>query len=1104
MASRTDRSRHSNRVPPSGSALVLALTGVVFLLAPLPAPAQEVPAPRPIRFARHPSLSPDGRQIAFSYLGDLWTVDSAGGTAARVTIHEAHDQLPAFSPDGRWLAFSSKREGNYVVWVIPSVGGPARQLTFHSADDQVNGWTPDGTQILFASNRETTRTTALYTVEIKTGASRLVARDDFPLNNGRISPDGEWVAATRGGTWSRRGYRGSASGDLMLFPLAGGPGRWLTRNPENQRWPLFSRDGRQVYFASDHEGAANLYRMPVESSPAGPPPVPVTRHRDGSLYYPTLSGNSERIVYERNFGLWTLNARGGEPRELRILAPSDDRTNPRRLQTFAAGAQAARLSPDGKQVAIIIRGELWVQPVAGGDAIRLSDTPQREEDPDWAPGGGQIAFTSDRDGNNDLFVVDLKTKETRQLTHTSALAEHTPRYSPDGKSIAFLRGYNGAQLCCMPAEGGEARVLVDDPAIGDPAWSPDSRWLAYGRMKAHSAGTQADVFLVASEGGKPVNVTRYPVVNTGPVWSGDGKRLFFRSNRTANPNVWALALQDTGPDEGERERGTGVMERAPFGAASDGMLRTGLFGIRITPSLNDSITPPAVAATGQDPGARKPVEVKIDFDDIHLRARQVTRSESAAGSFAVSPDSRTVVFSMSQLGRPDLWRVAATGGTPARLTQTGESGSGLEFTADGAQVVYLSAGALKRLALSAPAPVPIAFSVRMEIDARGELRQMFDEAWRKTRDSFYDEKLHGADWDRIRASYGPIVEGITYKEDFYALFSLVLGELNASHTGISGPPGGGGLTTASLGIALDDTYAGPGVRVRSVIPKGPADARRAGAENALKPGDLILKMGGERITINEQFYRLLGDQAGKQVELQVNAEPGMYVARTVKLRAISAGEYRRLEYDRWVREREAQTEKLSGGRLGYLHLNAMNEANLEKFKRAVFSDMQEKDGLVIDVRFNGGGGIADEMLAIMQDRVFSYRTMRGDARRLTAPLLAWTKPTIVLINEASFSNAEVFPWGYKALGLGKVVGMPTYGAVIGTGGTTLIDGSSLRIPALGSYTLDGLNMENNGCPPDIAVENTPEDVHAGRDRQLEHAVSALLETTRADTRRGAK
>ncbi len=1013
----------------------------------------QIDAKTPIKFARQPSLSPDGKTIAFSYLGDIWTVPASGGNASRLTIHEAHDQLPVWSPDGKWIAFSSKREGNYDVFIIPAEGGRAKQLTFHSADDNVNAWSPDGKSILFASNRETTRTTSLYTVDVKTSATLLVAREEFPLNNASFTPNGSKILTTRGGFWTRHGYRGSQNGRLMQYPVSGGAGNWYYRDEANSRWPLASADGKTCWFVSDNnkERIANLVKKPMD----GGKPVQVTKFHAGNIFYPTLAKDGSRLVFEHDFGLWTLDTKTGDPKALTIYAPSDDRANTLRRETFRTGVQEMQVSPDGKQIAFVIRGDIFVQLVSGGDTVRITDTTQRDREVTWTPDSKTLLFVSDRSSDNLLYSADIKTKTTKQLTKDAGKIDGNPVVSPDGKTVAFVRGYNGEELCVMPMAGGEIKTLVRDPHISPFVWSPDSKWIAYQRMKSHSAGTLADIFLVSPTEAKPVNVTRYPGVNGDPKWSKDSTKLFFLSDRTGNTNVWSVSLV---PEKDKDD------DKKDSDAAK--------------PTKTETKTEPKV-----------PVDVKIDWTDIHKRAKQVTRVEPNVSNFAISPDGKTVVFALAQLGRPDLWKISAEGGdAPTRLTQSGETGTGLQFAPDGSKVYYAQGG-IRSLGITppAPAPTPVAFAAKMDIDTPLELREMFDESWRTMRDAFYDEKMHGADWNAVKARYRPIVDFLTYKEDFYVLFALVLGELNASHTGLSGAPTDT-RATASLGITLDETYTGAGVKVKTVVPKGPADKD----ESRLAPGDVILKIDGDSVGANENYYALLADKANKRVELTVSKDGKLDGAKTVKVRAVTQAEHKRLDYDKWHAEREAMTAKTSNNRLGYLHLTAMDDPNLEKFKRAVYGDMQEKDGMILDLRFNGGGSIADEIMAVIEAKVFSYRSLRGDKEKTTAPLSAWNKPMIVLINEGSFSNAEVFPWGFKDLKLGKVVGVPTAGGVIGTGGTTIIDGSTLRLPAVGSYTLTGINMENNGCPPDIYVENTPDDVFQNHDRQLETAATELM------------
>ncbi|NLI01464.1 MAG: PDZ domain-containing protein [Chthonomonadales bacterium] len=996
--------------------------------------------PEPIRFARHPALSPDGRTLAFTYHGDIWTVAATGGTAKRLTIHEAHDQLPVWSPNGKQIAFSSNRAGNHDVWVMPAEGGEPQQLTYHSASDSVCDWSPDGAEILFTSGRETTRTSAVYAVNVATGRSRLIRQDDIALSNARYTADGASILCTRGGSWTRRGYRGSGAANILAFPAAGGAGAFVTKSETNQRWPMHRAGSRSLLCVSDSSGAANLVEIPL----AGGAERPITRFRDGAIYYPDLARDGTFAVFERDFRLWRVDVKRGDVREIVIYAPTDVRSNPVRRETLRSGVQELALSPDGRRLAFVIRGEVFVMPASGtGEPLRLTNTPEREEDITWSPDGKGLALISDRTGSAELYLLDVETRRMRQITRARKEPPASPAISPDGKTIAFVRGGADAELCLAPIEGGEPRVLVRDPSISEPRWSPDGKWIAYARVKSHSAGTLADVFLVNVADPKPVNITRYPVVNARPTWTRDGSRLFFVSNRSTVNHLFSVSMRG--------------------GPSSDGE----------TDQARSEETP----ATG------------IDLKDIHLRARRVTSGGNAVINYAVMPDGRSALFTVGQLDRTDIWRIPASGGAPTRLTQTGENAASMQVSPDGSRLFYLAGGTIRRLDLAGPGSTPAAIpvSVDMVIDTRAELLHLFDEAWRKMRDRFYDPGMHGCDWNGVYERYRPIVRHLGTREDFYILFSLALGELNASHTGIGPGASSSGPQTASLGVGLDDTYTGPGVKVLSVMPDGPG----ARLKPPIQKGDVLLKLDGAEIRTNEHLYDLLADRSGKEIALTLQS-PGGKESRTVRLRPITGAAYRQLEYARWVRERETMTDTLSGGSLLYVHLNSMNAENLEKFKRAALGDAGDKRGLILDMRFNGGGSIADEIFAVILNRVFGWRTIRGDVERSPAPLPSFTKPIIVLANESSLSNAEVFPWGFKALKLGKVVGVRTYGGVIGTGGTTLIDGTSLRMPAVGSFTLDGQNMENNGCPPDILVEHTPEDIVAGRDRQLERAVAELL------------
>jgi tricorn protease len=993
----------------------------------------------PIRLARTPDISPDGRLVAFSYLGDVWVVPTIGGVARPVTMHEAHDLNPVFSPDGRRLAFSSNRHGSYDVFVVPVEGGRPRRLTEDSASDVVCGWSPDGKHVLFASTRSTTFPPSyeLFTVSTDGGRARAVTRTEG--RDGAFSPRGDQIAYVRGpGSSNRKGYRGSSNDDVWLCNADGTNHRRLTDFNGQDGSPMWSPDGQTVYYVSEVAGTpANVVKQPA----AGGKPEAITHHADDGVRRARLSSGGEWIVYQCGADLWVVSTKGGSPRRIAIEVHADDKVNPERTVTLTQGASEFALSADERHVAFAVHGELFLMPITGGRATRLTDSPANDHGIAWSPDGKKLVFASDRTGQEDLYLLEPDDPErpelvkasrfkVRQLTNTKE-EELGASFAPDGRRLGFIRG---GKLWTMNPDGTDAKAVVNDTQVVDFEWSPDSKWLAYSRMDGSFA---SELYVVPATGGTARNVTRYATFNVGVTWSKDNHKLAFLSQRRNALSLYVLSLQK-----------------------------------------------PAAAGA--------PASSEIDWDDIHLRVQQPAPLGVEEG--AISPDGGRVAFRSRTQNGDDLWVASSNGGQVTRVTTGSLAPQQITWSRRLSDVVYFrdNQGSLRLArANSFGTPERVGFSAKMTIRREEEYAEMFEQSWRALAEHFYDPAFHGVNWESVRTKYRPLAKHVVLKEDLYALINLMLGELNASHLGITGhfgPP----LeeATADLGLLFDEAYPGPGLKVAEVLKRGPADKRGLN----LKAGDVVMAIDGVELTPKLGLCRVLNGKAGENVVLHVTSTPADAKSRRrVEMQAISRARAGDLMYERWVERNARRVAELSGGKVGYIQLQSMDDAGLDQFVRALYSDNFEKEAIVLDVRYNGGGFTHDQVLNYLGAKEHTIFRQRdgGQGLVLRSYDRKWTKPTALLINNRSYSDAEIFPSAFRQLRLGKLVGQPTGGHVIGTYSIRLIDGSQFRIPRTGVFTASGVNMEREGVPPDVYVEEHPDQLARGLDPQLDRAVEVV-------------
>ncbi len=1051
-------------------------------------------AQEPSNLLRFPALNRDGSFIAFSYQGDIWTVPAEGGRAMRLTVHPAYESHPIFSPDGRQIAFSGERYGNEDLFLIPVEGGMVRRLTHHSAADTICSWTPDG-DILFTTSRQfrrIERPPEIYSISSRGGTES--RRMDTVGFDPALSPDGKFLAFVRGDANPvfREEYRGPSQRDIWLYHTGTKTYSRLIDFETNDIFPQWG-DAGTLYFLSSRSGRYNLYKAKIDGSGRiQGKAVPLTDFRDHSIRAFSVSADGKTIVLEREMGLFLLKTgSSGPPRRVEVRIAADDRLDPTEQKSFSGNAEEYQLSPNGKAISLTIRGEIFIKEVdkEKSRSVNLSESPYRDRNAIWVDDKA-LLFVSDREEDNyELYLAKSSDPSQpdpiRSLKHEivrltkTAEDEAFPVMSHDGKKVAYLRGRGSLVVADISPEGkitGEKILLEGWAAPQGVVWSPDNRWLAYSLSDLYA---NDEVYIQSIEGdGKPVNVSMHPRTDSSPFWSSDGSKLGFLSERNnRNRDVWFVWLKQS--DWEKTQSDWEEKEPVPTDKKAD-----------------------AKESQAKETAAEvKPI--RIDTDRIHERLLQVTNFPGDEGPAVFSRDGETIYYigiSSSARGR-DLYSIKWNGKELKEVTKGGTNPFALRLDREGKYLYFQKTGGLlQRQEVKADRPENLPYTTKMKIDYPTERRQIFDEAWRAIRDRFYDPQFHGKDWNALRVKYRPLCLAASTNSDFRDMFNNMLGELNSSHVGMNVQERGETQkdVTGLLGVELSPVAEG--MKVVRVVPDSPA-AKESGR---LYAEDVLLAVDGIDVKADENFFSLLNAKVDEKVLLRVKGKDGK--EREVVLRPIASD--RQLLYKEWVRERSKLVDTFSGGRLGYIHIQGMDMGSFEVFERELTAAGYGKEGLVIDVRYNGGGSTTDYLMTVLNYKQHAYTIPRGasgnleqDKRKFRSyyPIgerivyAPWIKPSIALCNEGSYSNAEIFSHAYQSLGIGKLVGRPTNGSVISTGALPLIDGSMVRLPSRAWFVkATDKNQELGPAVPDILVENEPDWIAKGTDEQLRTAVVELL------------
>ena len=1053
---------------------------------------------------RDVQISPDGTEIAFCYKGDIYKVPANGGTATQLTTQASYECSPIWSPDSKQIAFASDRNGNFDLFVMSADGGAARRLTTHSASEIPSTFTTDGNYILFSASIQDPANSALFPTSAMTELYKV------PVTGGRteqvLGTPAEMVCFDKSGKtflyqdrkgfedeW-RKHHTSSITRDVWLYDSENGKHTNLTAHAGEDRNPVFAPDGQTVYFLSERDGSTfNVYSFPI-SSPQSLKTV--THFKTHPVRFLSMGSNGT-LCYTYDGEIYTQK-QGDKPQKVKIDITRDDQNTIADLN-FSNGATSATVSPDGKQVAFIVRGEVFVTSADYNTTKQITHTPAREAGLTFSPDNRTLAYASERNGNWELYMAKIARKEEANFPNATTIEEEVllpsdktertyPQFSPDGKELAFIEDRN--RLMVLNLETKKVRQVTDGStwfSTGggfDYSWSPDGKWFTL-EFIGNRHDPYSDIGMVSAQGGKIINLTNSGYTSGSPRWVLDGNAILFITERY------------------------GMRAHASWGSLNDVMLvfmnQDAYDKFRLSKEdyeLQKELEKEQKDTTetkkndkkkgdnkekSEEKKEEKVKDIVVELNNIEDRIVRLTPNSSDLGSAIITKDGETLYYLSAFEGGYDLWKMNLRKKDTKLLHKMDAGWANMEMDKDGKNLFLLGSNTMQKMGTDSESLKPISYQAHVKMDLAAERDYMFNHVYKQEQKRFYNLNMHGIDWDAMTKAYRKFLPHIDNNYDFAELLSEYLGELNVSHTGGRFRPQLKGDATATLGLLYDWNHNGKGLLISEVVEKGPFDHARS----KVKAGNIIEKIDGQEITPESDYSVLLNGKARKKT-LVTLYNPQTKERWEEVVVPISNGVLNDLLYARWVKQRAADVDKWSNGRLGYVHIESMGDDSFRSVYSDILGKYNNREGIVIDTRFNGGGRLHEDIEILFSGKKYFTQVVRG-REACDMPSRRWNKPSIMVQCEANYSNAHGTPWVYSHQKIGKLVGMPVPGTMTSVSWETLQDPTLVfGIPVIGYRLPDGSYLENSQLEPDIKVANSPETVVKGEDTQLKAAVDELL------------